>query len=123
MILACLLLVATVTQAKKLPGYVVFPNNDTLHGEIKVTVSSGFSTSLSSIALNYRRSLWRRLTRELESRRWFEKSPSESPQEKAAILPAFVAKPFLVPCSLASLRIILADTLRFAGAGGPLAKM
>src|ERR1700760_4483127 len=41
-ILAALLLVATATQAKKLAGYVVFPNNDTLHGEIKVTVSSGF---------------------------------------------------------------------------------
>lgn len=36
-------------------------------------------------ALNYRRSLWRRLTRELESRRWFEKSPSESPAERAAM--------------------------------------
>src|SRR5208337_2584027 len=30
-------------------------------------------------ALNYRRSLWRRLTRELESARWFERSASESP--------------------------------------------
>jgi RNA polymerase sigma-70 factor (ECF subfamily) len=36
-------------------------------------------------ALNYRRSLWRRLTRELESHRWFERSPEESPQERAAI--------------------------------------
>jgi RNA polymerase sigma-70 factor, ECF subfamily len=35
--------------------------------------------------LNYRRSLWRRLTRELESRRWFEKSPAESPAERAAM--------------------------------------
>src|SRR5512141_1765997 len=30
-------------------------------------------------ALNYRRSLWRRLTRELESRRWFERSANEAP--------------------------------------------
>lgn len=36
-------------------------------------------------ALNYRRSLWRRLTRELESQRWFEKSSGESPAEKAAM--------------------------------------
>ena len=31
-------------------------------------------------ALNYRRGLWRRLTRELESRRWFEAAPAESPR-------------------------------------------
>ena len=36
-------------------------------------------------ALNYRRSLWRRLTRELESRRWFERSPGESPEEREAM--------------------------------------
>jgi RNA polymerase sigma-70 factor (ECF subfamily) len=36
-------------------------------------------------ALNYRRSLWRRLTRELESQRWFERSPSESPAEREAM--------------------------------------
>ncbi len=36
-------------------------------------------------ALNYRRSLWRRLTRELEASRWFEKSPGESPAELAAM--------------------------------------
>ena len=36
-------------------------------------------------ALNYRRSLWRRLTRELESVRWFERSPGESPEERAAM--------------------------------------
>lgn len=34
-------------------------------------------------ALNYRRSLWRRLTRELEARHWFEHSVDETPQEKA----------------------------------------
>ena len=36
-------------------------------------------------ALNHRRSLWRRLTRELESQRWFERGTEESPQEKAAM--------------------------------------
>jgi len=36
-------------------------------------------------ALNYRRSLWRRLTRELESHRWFERGAGESPEEQAAI--------------------------------------
>ena len=41
--------------------------------------------SFRNRALNYRRSLWRRLTRELESRRWFEKSPSETPAERAAM--------------------------------------
>ena len=41
--------------------------------------------SFRNRALNYRRSLWRRLTRELESKRWFEKSPAESPAERAAM--------------------------------------
>ena len=36
-------------------------------------------------ALNYRRSLWRRLTRELEAHRWFEKSPLETPVERDAM--------------------------------------
>jgi RNA polymerase sigma-70 factor (ECF subfamily) len=36
-------------------------------------------------ALNYKRSLWRRLTRELESQRWFERSDDESPAERAAM--------------------------------------
>ena len=36
-------------------------------------------------ALNYRRSLWRRLTRELESHRWFDQDQAESPQERAAM--------------------------------------
>lgn len=36
-------------------------------------------------ARNYRRSLWRRLTRELESRRWFEKEQGECPAERAAM--------------------------------------
>lgn len=35
--------------------------------------------------LNYRRSLWRRLTREWESLRWFETSPDETPAEQAAM--------------------------------------
>jgi RNA polymerase sigma-70 factor (ECF subfamily) len=36
-------------------------------------------------ALNYRRSFWRRLTRELESRRWFEPAPGETAEERAAM--------------------------------------
>jgi len=36
-------------------------------------------------ALNYKRSLWRRLAREVESIRWFEKSEHESPAEREAI--------------------------------------
>lgn len=36
-------------------------------------------------ALNYRRSLWRRLTREFESHRWFERSEEESPLEREAM--------------------------------------
>ncbi|HEX9045810.1 MAG TPA: sigma-70 family RNA polymerase sigma factor [Verrucomicrobiae bacterium] len=36
-------------------------------------------------ALNYRRSLWRRLTREWESLRWFERKPDETPAERAAM--------------------------------------
>jgi RNA polymerase sigma-70 factor (ECF subfamily) len=41
--------------------------------------------SFRNHALNYQRSLWRRLTRELESRRWFEKSAGENPAETAAM--------------------------------------
>jgi RNA polymerase sigma-70 factor (ECF subfamily) len=41
--------------------------------------------SFRNRALNYRRSLWRRLTRELESARWFERSPGEGPAERAAM--------------------------------------
>src|SRR5438093_1846622 len=41
--------------------------------------------SFRNKALNYRRSLWRRLTRELESNRWFERADNESPQERAAM--------------------------------------
>jgi RNA polymerase sigma-70 factor (ECF subfamily) len=41
--------------------------------------------SFRNRALNHRRSLWRRLTRELESLRWFEKSSGESPAERAAM--------------------------------------
>lgn len=36
-------------------------------------------------ALNYRRSLWRRIAREFESTRWFERSDSESPAEREAM--------------------------------------
>ena len=41
--------------------------------------------SFRNRALNYKRSLWRRLTRELESQRWFEKTDSEDPAEQAAM--------------------------------------
>jgi RNA polymerase sigma-70 factor, ECF subfamily len=41
--------------------------------------------SFRNRVLNYKRSLWRRLTRELESHRWFERGEGESPQEKAAM--------------------------------------
>lgn len=36
-------------------------------------------------ALNHHRSLWRRLTREWESVRWFDKSADETPLERAAM--------------------------------------
>jgi RNA polymerase sigma-70 factor (ECF subfamily) len=36
-------------------------------------------------ALNYRRTLWRRFTREWESLRWFEKADDETPAERAAM--------------------------------------
>ncbi|HEX7654017.1 MAG TPA: sigma-70 family RNA polymerase sigma factor [Verrucomicrobiae bacterium] len=41
--------------------------------------------SFRNRALNYRRSLWRRLTREWESLRWFEQTPDETPAERAAM--------------------------------------
>ncbi|WP_040549794.1 RNA polymerase sigma factor [Pedosphaera parvula] len=41
--------------------------------------------SFRNRALNYRRGLWRRLKRELESHHWFEKSSTESPHERAAM--------------------------------------
>ncbi|MGO8837148.1 MAG: RNA polymerase sigma factor [Limisphaerales bacterium] len=41
--------------------------------------------SFRNRARNYRRSLWRRLTRELESGRWFEKDEAENPAERAAM--------------------------------------
>jgi RNA polymerase sigma-70 factor, ECF subfamily len=41
--------------------------------------------SFRNRALNHKRSLWRRLTRELEAQRWFEKSPGESPAEREAM--------------------------------------
>ena len=34
-------------------------------------------------ALNYRRSLWRRLTREIESKRWFEADPAHPEETRA----------------------------------------
>jgi len=36
-------------------------------------------------AINSRRGFWRRIARELESQRWFERSADESPRERAAM--------------------------------------
>ena len=36
-------------------------------------------------ALNYRRSLWRRIAREFESQRWFDRAPDENPAEREAM--------------------------------------
>ncbi len=44
-----------------------------------------FLRSFRNRALNYKRTLWRRLARELESGRWFEKSPEENPAADAAM--------------------------------------
>jgi len=41
--------------------------------------------SFRNRALNFRRNLWRRIARELESHRWFERSEGETPQEQAAM--------------------------------------
>jgi RNA polymerase sigma-70 factor (ECF subfamily) len=41
--------------------------------------------SFRNRALNFRRSLWRRLTREVESWRWFERAPEETPAEREAM--------------------------------------
>lgn len=41
--------------------------------------------SFRNRALNYRRSLWRRIARELESGRWFEPAEEESSEERAAM--------------------------------------
>ena len=41
--------------------------------------------SFRNRALNYKRGLWRRLTRELESHRWFERADGEAPQERLAM--------------------------------------
>ena len=41
--------------------------------------------SFRNRALNYRRSLWRRLARELESRRWFDSRSTETEAERKAM--------------------------------------
>ncbi len=41
--------------------------------------------SFRNRAVNYRRSLWRRLTRELEARSWFENSSAQTQAEQAAM--------------------------------------
>lgn len=53
--------------------------------EPPVTIEHYCVRSYRNHAHNYRRSLWRRLTRELESRRWFEPEAGESPAERAAM--------------------------------------
>jgi RNA polymerase sigma-70 factor (ECF subfamily) len=53
--------------------------------ELPVTLEHYCVRSFRNRTRNYRRSLWRRLTRELEARRWFEKGPAESPAERAAM--------------------------------------
>lgn len=53
--------------------------------EPPVTLEHYCVRSFRNHARNYRRSLWRRLTRELESSRWFEKQPGENPAERAAM--------------------------------------
>ena len=41
--------------------------------------------SFRNRALNYRRSVWRRMTRELDSWRWFERNTDETPAEREAM--------------------------------------
>src|SRR5512139_3110435 len=41
--------------------------------------------SFRNRALNHKRGLWRRLGREMESRRWFERADGETPRERAAM--------------------------------------
>jgi len=41
--------------------------------------------SFRNRTFNYRRSFWRRVAREFESHRWFEREAGESPQERAAM--------------------------------------
>lgn len=41
--------------------------------------------SFRNRALNYRRSFWRRVAREFESQRWFERTSEETPTERAAM--------------------------------------
>ena len=41
--------------------------------------------SFRNQALNHRRSLWRRVAREFESSRWFDRTPDESPMERDAM--------------------------------------
>ena len=41
--------------------------------------------SFRNRVLNYRRSLWRRLTREFESHAWFERTKDQSPMEQSAM--------------------------------------
>ena len=53
--------------------------------EPPVTLEHYCVRSFRNRARNYRRSLWRRLAREVESSRWFEKNSGEDPNERAAM--------------------------------------
>jgi RNA polymerase sigma-70 factor (ECF subfamily) len=53
--------------------------------EPPVTLEHYCVRSFRNRARNYRRSLWRRLAREVESSRWFEKNSAEDPNERAAM--------------------------------------
>jgi len=41
--------------------------------------------SFRNRALNYRRTIWRRITREIESQRWFDREPQETAAERQAM--------------------------------------
>lgn len=43
-----------------------------------------FVRSFRNRAMNFKRSLWRRLTREMESHRWFERTPEDDPAIESA---------------------------------------
>lgn len=54
-------------------------------GEFAREAENYFVRSYRNRALNHKRSLWRRLTREIESHRWFENSSEEDPAIEGAM--------------------------------------
>jgi RNA polymerase sigma-70 factor (ECF subfamily) len=54
-------------------------------GEFPREAENYFVRSYRNRALNHKRSLWRRLTREIESHRWFEVSQEEDPAIETAM--------------------------------------